>query len=47
MNQMLYVMWNMMKMNGSGCKQGKVDKKNSLFKIQFKNETVFDMDARK
>jgi hypothetical protein len=30
-----------------GCKQGKVDKKSSLFKIQLKNETIFDMDARK
>jgi hypothetical protein len=30
-----------------GCKQGKVDKKSSLFKIQLKNETIFDMDIRK
>ncbi len=31
-----------------GCKQGKVGKKrSSMPKIQFKNETIFDMNTRK
>jgi len=29
--------------NIEGCKHGKVNKKSSLFKIQFKNESNFDL----